>query len=451
MTFADGELERLVDWERGIISPRVYSDQEIFNQEMEQIFGRTWLFLAHDSMIPNPGDFFSTYMGTDPVLVVRQRDKSVKAFLNVCRHRGMAVCRADMGNLKAFTCTYHGWTYGTGGELVSVPMESEGGYNNEIDKSQWGLAPVAQVQSYQGLIFGNFDLSAPPLLEYLGPMKWYLDSVFDRREGGIEFAEGVHKWVVPGNWKMPTEQFAGDSYHAGSTHNSAMIGAMSEAPVSLVETIKGDGRQYSDRGGHGLSFNMNTLKVAPALKWGDQVLTDYYDKYYPEIEDRIGTARAEGPAMNHFTMFPNFSGLGSGGNLRVWHPKGPNEMEIWLFTYFDADAPDEVKEANRRSNLHTEGPAGTFDQDDGENWALIGDNLAGATQASKLFFNFQMGLGRETEEDPDYPGRVLPVLLGDSPQRGFYRRWLEFMTSENYPHLPPTSTAGDPRFDGGTI
>lgn len=450
MTLTNEELEHLVNWKQGIISPRVYSDQALFDQEMEQIFGRTWLFLAHDSMIPKPGDFFATYMGTDPVLVVRQRDKSVKAFLNVCRHRGMSVCRADSGNLKAFTCTYHGWTYGTDGKLVSVPMESEG-YHNELDMGRWGLVEVGQIGSYHGLIFGNFDKTAPSLEEFLGPMKWYLDAVFDRREGGVEFVEGVHKWVVPGNWKMPAEQFAGDAYHAGITHNSAMIGALSEAPASLVETLKNEGRQYSDRGGHGLAFNMNMLKLTPGLKWGDQTLTDYYDKYYPEIEDRIGASRAEGPALNHFTVFPNFSGLGSGGNLRVWHPKGPNEMEIWLFTYFDASAPDEVKEANRRSNLHTEGPAGTFDQDDGENWALIGDNLKGATQASKLFFNFQMGLGHEIEDDPQYPGTVLPVQLGDAPQRGFYRRWLEFMTSADYPHLPATELTMDPRTQVGTV
>src|SRR5437763_1753370 len=101
-------LESLVDWEHGQISPRIFCEQEIYDQEMERLFGRTWLFLAHDTMIPKPGDFFNTFMGADPVIVVRQKDGSVKAFLNACRHRGMKVCRADQGTTKAFTCTYHG-------------------------------------------------------------------------------------------------------------------------------------------------------------------------------------------------------------------------------------------------------------------------------------------------------------------------------------------------------
>src|SRR5690348_8854024 len=110
-------LHSLVNWERGMIGPEIFVSDEIYKLEQERIFGRSWLFLAHDSMIPNPHDFFATYMGGDPVLVVRQPDGSVKAFLNVCRHRGMRVCRAEEGNTRSFMCTYHGWTYDSAGKL----------------------------------------------------------------------------------------------------------------------------------------------------------------------------------------------------------------------------------------------------------------------------------------------------------------------------------------------
>ena len=170
-------LNSYADFEHGLISPHVFSSQEVYELELERLFGRTWLFLAHDSQIPRRGDFFSTYMGADPVLVVRQKDGSVKALLNFCRHRGMRVCRADLGNAKAFTCTYHGWSYDTAGKLVNVPNR-EDAYHNEIDMSKWGLGQVPRVESYKGFIFGCFDETVPSLDEYLGDMKYYMDFYF---------------------------------------------------------------------------------------------------------------------------------------------------------------------------------------------------------------------------------------------------------------------------------
>ncbi len=97
MTIDADHLRSLVNWEEGKIGPEIFVSDEIYRLEQERIFGRSWLFLAHDSMIPKAHDFFATYMGGDPVLVTRQPDGSVKAFLNVCRHRGMRVCRAEEG------------------------------------------------------------------------------------------------------------------------------------------------------------------------------------------------------------------------------------------------------------------------------------------------------------------------------------------------------------------
>ena len=154
------DVSQLVDVAGGVQSKRVFWDQDVYEQELERVFGRCWLFLTHESQIPQPGDFVTAYMGEDKVIVVRQRDGSIKAFLNSCTHRGNQVCHADSGNAKAFTCSYHGWSFGMAGELVALPLE-QSAYYNRLDKSQWGLREVAKVDSYRGFVFGCFDPQAP--------------------------------------------------------------------------------------------------------------------------------------------------------------------------------------------------------------------------------------------------------------------------------------------------
>lgn len=115
----------IADIGSGLVNPQIYTDPDLYQLELKNVFGRSWLFLAHDSQLPKAGSFVQTYMGEDPVLVVRQRDGSVKAFLNQCRHRGMRICRAEAGTNRAFTCSYHGWSYDLEGNLINVPGRAD--------------------------------------------------------------------------------------------------------------------------------------------------------------------------------------------------------------------------------------------------------------------------------------------------------------------------------------
>src|SRR5438132_1601300 len=143
------EAAQFVDADQGLIGRKIFSDQAIYEMEMEQIFGRAWLFMCHETQIANPGDFFQSVMGEDKVLVCRDRDGGIHVLLNTCRHRGNAVCRVDHGHATSFMCTYHGWTYDLKGRLVGVPGFKEV-YHEDLDFGNWGLGKAAQVESYKG-------------------------------------------------------------------------------------------------------------------------------------------------------------------------------------------------------------------------------------------------------------------------------------------------------------
>src|SRR3954468_1666012 len=117
------ELESLVDLENGFISRRIFWGDSIYRLELERIFAKCWLFVAHESQVAQPGDFLTTYMGEDAVIVSRGRDGKVGVFLNSCPHRGNRVCFAEAGNARRFTCNYHGWSFGNDGRLLGMPAE----------------------------------------------------------------------------------------------------------------------------------------------------------------------------------------------------------------------------------------------------------------------------------------------------------------------------------------
>lgn len=424
------DYTNLIDADEGWNNPRIYTDNDVYERELEHVFGRTWLFLAHDSQLPKAGSFLQTYMAEDPVLVVRQRDGSVKAFLNQCRHRGMRICRSDAGVSKTFTCTYHGWAYDLEGNLINVPLEDRA-YHNKIDKSQWGALKVPRIAEYKGFYFGTWSEETPEFDEYLGDMAWYFDSIIDRWEGGIELVEGASKWVIDTNWKFAAEQFASDMYHAPVSHASALMPLTEDPRLGMAfSNPETPGRQFAGNG-HGMGSFFSPLPNMPGIHTGP-AYNEWIATQGEGIVGRLGVDRAH-KVNAHNTIFPTFSWLGFINTIRVWHPRGPGQIEVWAWSFIPKNAPEEVKDEMRRGTQRTFSPAGSFETDDGENWTEIQHVLRGF-KAREQRFNVSMGLGFEERDVQGLPG-ITNDVYSETAARGFYRRWQELLSGKSWTEI----------------
>jgi phenylpropionate dioxygenase-like ring-hydroxylating dioxygenase large terminal subunit len=443
-SLGDRSLRQLVDLERGLVNREVYVNPDIYQQELEQVFTRAWLFVGHESLVPNPGDFFQSRMGEEAVILVRDHKSKLHVFLNTCRHRGMKVCRYDEGNARLFTCPFHGWSYDTDGRLVGVP-HFKAAYREELDKSAFGLHEVAQLCNYYGSIWATWDPKAPSFPEYLGPyaegVRWCFESL-DGEDAGVELFRPVMRWRLPCNWKFPAFSFDGDTLHGVTTHRSinvAAIGPQGERKdgdrhpmrAAFPETRYEMSSRELGHGGHNSIYELPG--VAPYV--------DTWQTEPPEVDEYYRKAR-EKKAKKYESRYLHGGGALVFPNVNIqeqrilqWHPHRVGITESWRLFQVDKNAPKVVKDAQRRYMMRYAGPAGLTESDDMENWNYAHAASSG-TIAARIPYNFQCGLGHEFT-DERVPGMTLNFGIAEENQRSRLRRWLAFMEAGSWNDLYP--------------
>jgi 3-phenylpropionate/trans-cinnamate dioxygenase alpha subunit len=435
------DMLSLVDATRGTVDRRIFADPEIYQLELERIFARTWNFMCHDSQIPNPGDFFMTFIGEDRVIVVRDNDGLPQVLVNSCRHRGNAVCRAEEGHATSFMCTYHGWTYDLKGALVGVPGFKEV-YHEDLDRENWGLIKAGKVESYKGFVFASMDPQAEPLDDFLGDVgRMCIDLLAER--GDMVVVPGVQKYTIPCNWKLAADN-VWDWYHPQLSHASAMMsGFMFRRRPQQDQANGAQQPQPQQRGGLGNSLTQDHLVVlgenGHAIS-GPMVTEQlkqqsFYDDAW---RDKPETQKVLGPvglkARGHPHIFPNLWFATGPGQLSLRLPKGPNHTEVWWFTVLPKDQETEKFQEQRLRATHVFGPAGMLEQDDGENWEQSTKGLKGlSTRNAPLHYGMGLGHG-DIIEIEGAPGHI-ETKVNEHAQLWLYRAWSEWMAAESWADL----------------
>lgn len=446
---SSAELRKACDWENGLIAPTIHFDADLYQQEQERVFGRAWLVVGHDDMVRNRGDYVTNYMGEVPVIVARGEDGKVRVLVNRCAHRGTQVCLFDRGNTRAFTCSYHGWTYDLAGKLIGAPLEQK--LYPDLDKAGWGLEEAPKVATFHGLICASLDPAAPPLEEWLGEdVCWWLKMfVLAEPLGGLEALPGWHRYRSPGNWKFISENFIGDGYHVFAATHVAWLKVMNDLrdrandiPMIGYPITKG-GISYELSAGYhrgcplGIGFVvldewMYRRDVEEAERLGPDSVA-WVRERRRLLQDALKGQEHKPYGFMNGLLFPNWGLMGFispllGRHFILFHPRGPREHEAWQWTMVEKNAPQAVKQLAVQRVYQGQHMAGIVAPDDVENF----ERIVEATSPRRNWrrpFHYGMQRGHE-EEGP----RGLPGNLGPSPsevnQRQFYKYWLELMERE---------------------
>ena len=332
------DVEKLLDTalqddkEAGVFRCRrdIFTNPDLFELEMKHIFESNWVYLAHESQVPNNNDYYTTWIGRQPIVITRDKNGELHAVINACAHKGAMLCRRKHGNKGSFTCPFHGWTFSNSGKLLKVKDEKTTEYPVSFNKNgSHDLTKVARFQSYRGFLFGSLNPDVPSLEDYLGETRVIIDQIADQAPQGLEVLRGNSSYIYDGNWKMQMENGC-DGYHVSSVHWN-YAATMSRRHVEGTKATdannwsKSVAGVYGFENGHILLWT-NSLNPEVRPVWNQR----------EEIASRVGADRAAfivGQTRN-LCLYPNVFLMDQfSSQIRVTRPISVDKTEVTIFCF----------------------------------------------------------------------------------------------------------------------
>ena len=410
----------------------LYISEELYQLELRRLWRNTWIYMGHDSQVPNPGDFYTAHIAGSPLVMLRGRDGVVRVMLNRCAHKGTRVVSAVQGNCgSTLRCPYHGWTYRLDGSLRTVPQK--GGYaGTEIpETAHWkGLAQVPCVEIYRGFVFVRLSNEGPDFQEYFGDSLSSIDNMADRSpEGRLEVAGGVLRYYHDCNWKMFVENL-NDAMHPMVAHQSS-----AGVAKRLWEEQGGEGtppmvvQQFAPFVNDYDFFDKMGVKIYENGHSYTGVKFSIHSKYsaVPEYEQQMFEAYGEKRAKailsenRHNTVyFPSLTIKGAIQAIRVARPLAANKTVLESWTFRLAGAPEELLKRTMTYSRLINAPTSVVGHDDLHCYSEIQQGLhAQGNEWVSLHRNY----------DAAEKEGIAGVYNGTSEvsMRGQMRAWLKYM------------------------
>ncbi len=393
----------------------MYTDPEIFADEMAKIYYNSWVYVGHESEVPEPDDYVVKFIGPQSVIMTRSRDGVVHLMQNRCAHRGNLVCAAPKGNASAFRCSYHGWTYNNDGSLLGFPYKK--GYDGVVEKKDISLGKL-RTESYQGFVFGTFATDGPTLREHLGNATECFDRLVRLSPAGeVQISAGWLKHRVKANWKMLLENET-DGYHPQFVHASifnvadSVIGSLYSDKSTAVCRDLGNGHTEND-----LRPEFRRMNV-PMGWFGASA--EKVPNYVEAMRNSYGAGAEEIliDGSSHAMIFPNL--FIAEIQLFVIQPLAVDQTVQHVTAVQFKDGHD----LNRRvlqQSIGSVGPAGFLLADDSELYERTQRGVAMRTPEWALL---SRGLQREyVDED----GRLVSNNTDETTLRAIWRHYLSVM------------------------
>lgn len=408
----------------------VYTDPAIFELEMERIFGRAWIYIGHESQVPNAGDYWTTLIGRNAVVMVRDKHGEVHVLHNRCPHKGAKVVAEGCGNTgPMFRCPYHAWTFKLDGSLMGVPHRSwyDGtGFDPKAQGSS--MPPVARVDSHRGFVFASLSKEGPDLSTFLGGAISTLDNFADRApEGCVVVAGGVQRVWQENNWKLFLENM-NDTAHAPATHESSWAAAKQTAQSRFdgkspfqLHIIEGNGepnafwesldfRCYD----YGHSF-FDAIFNAP----GDRISVEYRE----QLAAAYGQERA-GEILkvnrHNTVIYPSCSPHVGFQQMRVIRPMAVNRTMIEFFTFKLVGTNDEFFQRTINYTNIVNSPSSVVMVDDVDLYRRCQE---GMLSDGGKWISHHRNFGKDVKGDREIIGKGVTEL----PMRNQFRAWREYM------------------------